>query len=225
MSLMEEYIDIHTHHANIELGQLVIQNYVMPLNEIPSAQFFSAGWHPWYLNGFSASECKNALRKLASYKNFVAVGECGLDRKKENNWDEQILAFETQLEIAKELKKPLILHAVKSYSDLLQLLKMHQFDNKVLIHGFVGNEQVINQFNNFNTYFSFGKSIFNDDSKSIESLKTISPEKIFFETDDSIFSIIDIYLRAATIRQVSVEELSRITRNNFKKFIGNELVR
>lgn len=222
---MEEYVDIHTHHVNIEWEQLAIHNYVLPLNEIPSAQYFSAGWHPWHLNGFSADECKSEFKKLASYKNFVAVGECGLDRKKGNNWDEQILAFETQLEIAKEYKKPLILHAVKSYSDLLQLLKMHQFENKVLIHGFIGNEQVIMQFSTFDTYFSFGKSIFNDDSKSIESLKRIAPEKIFFETDDSNFSISDIYLRAATIRQVSVEELSRITKNNFRKFIGDELVR
>lgn len=222
---MEKYIDIHTHHVNIEWGQLAILNYVMPLNEIPSAQYFSAGWHPWYLNGFSENECKSEFKKLASYKNFVAVGECGLDRKKGNNWDEQILAFETQLEIAKEYKKPLILHAVKSYSDLLQLLKMHQFENKILIHGFIGNEQVIRQFSTFDTYFSFGKSIFNDQSKSIESLKTVAAEKIFLETDDSNFSISDIYLRAATIRQVSVEELSRITRNNFRKFIGDELVR
>ncbi|HPB04954.1 MAG TPA: TatD family hydrolase [Prolixibacteraceae bacterium] len=222
---MEEYVDIHTHHVNIEWEQLAIHNYVLPLNEIPSAQYFSAGWHPWHLNGFSADECKSEFKRLASYKNFVAVGECGLDRKKGNNWDEQILAFETQLEIAKEYKKPLILHAVKSYSDLLQLLKMHQFENKVLIHGFIGNEQVIMQFSTFDTYFSFGKSIFNDHSKSIELLKTIAPEKIFFETDDSNFSISDIYLRAATIRQVSVEELSRITKNNFRKFIGDELVR
>ena len=214
---MEEYVDIHTHHVNIEWEQLAIHNYDLPINEIPSAQYFSAGWHPWHLNGFSADECKSEFKKLASYKNFVAVGECGLDRKKGNNWDEQILAFETQLEIAKEYKKPLILHAVKSYSDLLQLLKMHQFENKVLIHVFIGNEQVIMQFSTFDTYFSFGKSIFNDDSKSIESLKRIAPEKIFFETDDSNFSISDIYLRAATIRQVSVEELSRITKNNFRK--------
>lgn len=75
--------------------------------------FVSAGIHPWQLKeDFSLQ--MNQLTKLASSKNVIAIGECGLDRIKGPAIEIQIDAFRAQIDIANRVNKPMILHLVKA---------------------------------------------------------------------------------------------------------------
>ncbi|HSM49382.1 MAG TPA: hypothetical protein VK872_16295, partial [Draconibacterium sp.] len=66
-------------------------------------------------------------------------------------------------------------------------------------------------------FFSFGKSLFDESSKSIESLKCLPMEKIFFETDEFDGSVKQIYERAAILKNVSPDILKIEVWNNFNR--------
>jgi TatD DNase family protein len=66
-------------------------------------------------------------------------------------------------------------------------------------------------------FFSFGKSLFDENSKSVESLKCLPMEKIFFETDEYNGEVEKIYERAASLKNVSLELLKIEVWNNFNR--------
>ena len=80
-----------------------------------------------------------------------------------------------------------------------------------IIHGFRGKPLVAYQLLQHDFYLSYGEK-YNE-----ESLRITSPERLFLETDEARISIETLYVRAAEIRGISVEELSQIIQANVKK--------
>ena len=81
------------------------------------------------------------LKSLLLHGCVVAVGECGLDFNRDfSPRDRQIEVFELQLELAKNVKKPVYLHERDAFDTQLALLKHHQIQQGVA-HCFTGNVQ------------------------------------------------------------------------------------
>jgi TatD DNase family protein len=222
--MMISFIDIHTHKHERQTNVLSIINLSQPVSDIPENIFFSSGWHPWYIENIPLLTIESSLRKIIPQRNLIAIGECGLDKSSTTQWQKQTDVFSIHLHLAKEYNKPLIIHCVKAWSDLLYLFKKENFKGKIILHGFNGNDQIVDKFLKFNTYFSFGKLLLNPESKLPCVLKNIPAERLFLETDEADYSISDIYLRTSAILDIPVDNLCEMIKNNFFELTGYGLV-
>jgi len=215
------YIDLHTHqNYNPEIIQ--IRNvFAQNLNNIPLDSFSSVGLHPWHLSEVNLESCLENIKQSTSDKNMLAIGECGLDRVIQTDFSFQELCFLRQAEIAEKAHKPLIIHCVRAYPDLINLKKKIKSSLPWIIHGFNANKETIRQLLNHGFYFSVGENLLKNDSK-IEIFRMIPNDRLFLETDNSEISIQKIYFFAAQLQEVTVDELSEIILNNFKKLFGDD---
>ena len=88
---------------------------------------YSFGLHPYFLTNRSLSYLTELQQLLEQDNNALALGEIGLDAHCDGDWHEQLVVFEQQLHIAKELSLPVIIHHRKTHHDILQVLKKVNF--------------------------------------------------------------------------------------------------
>jgi len=162
---MVDFIDIHTHEIESEENILSISNISLPCKEIPKKKYLSIGLHPWNTENFDHDRIKNELEQFAVWQNVLSIGECGLDRSIKTPINQQVAAFYIHLNVAKKVEKPLIIHCVRAYSDLLEILKKEKFCGKLILHHFNGNKQQLDRFLQYNVFFSFSKQQLNRNSK------------------------------------------------------------
>lgn len=214
---MNKYIDFHTHKkSNADISIQILSPSANSIS-IPN-NYFTLGLHPWFIDKVDYKFIENKIKEIYNHKNFFALGEIGLDKNISIDFDKQIFIFEEQIKLAIELNiQTIILHSVKAYSEILTILKKLKWKNKVILHGFNSSIEMVNSFNQFNTFFSFGDLIFKN-SKAKTSLSLIPLDRIFLETDDQQeYSIQDIYLQAAKILNINEELLCSSISENFKK--------
>lgn len=157
------------------------------------------------------------LEEALEFDHVCFVGECGLDKKVAVDFEEQIRVFRAQVFIAEEFKRPVIIHCVKAYNEIFVLHRKLHPEMPWIMHGYRGNIQITKQLGKPGIFFSFGESLFDENSKSIESLKFLPIEKIFFETDEYNGDVEQIYKRAAILKNVSLDILKTEVWNNFHR--------
>lgn len=106
----------------------------------PNVCYATAGLHPHHASDYSA-DIFSELKELCAHESVLAVGECGLDYNRNfSSRKEQIRAFEAQLELAAECRKPVFLHQRDAHADFLNILDEYRpaLSNAVA-HCFTGN--------------------------------------------------------------------------------------
>ena len=207
------YIDIHRHADNI----FVLRNlFPEQLNEISKGKYYSIGLHPWYANTNNISSVLNDLSECTGKKEVIAIGETGLDQKVNIPYIQQIKAFELQIEIAENKKLPIVIHCVKAYNDLIKFRKKADQSLPWILHWFNASKQIADELISMNCYLSYGCMLFNETSKAFHIFKQLPIEKLFFETDDTEYSIEKIYTKAAVLRNLTVSVLQQNIISNFK---------
>ncbi len=213
-------VNLHTHFRLSE-DQTGLRNHQVQFNFDPEqGQYYSAGLHPWFVDESNIDEMTGITEKLAREQAVLAIGECGLDRTIEIPVDIQKKAFIRQIGIAEKYNKPVILHAVKTYSDLLQTKKERVSGVPWILHGYQGNVETTKQLVRYGFFFSFGKAILDDREKLNKSLRAVPRELLFFETDESIVPIESIYIFAASELGMETDELQAVVRSNFGRVFG-----
>jgi TatD DNase family protein len=214
------YIDIHTHPNRIETDTIIVQN-IFPgegFAAFTGRNFYSVGLHPWHLKSTDENnEMLRVVEEALEFDHVCFVGECGLDKKIDADFEEQKRVFMAHILIAEEFKRPLIIHCVKAYNEVFELHQKLHPEMPWILHGYNGNVQTTQQLARHGFMFSFGKSLFNENSKSIESLKYLPMEKIFFETDEYDREVDIIYTKAAELKNVSPDILKIEVWNNFNR--------
>ena len=114
-----QQIILHTHQINSGTNIQVLNVFAQNLPFSMTDQFFSAGLHPWHIGKVDPDNCLLAIEKATVHENLLAIGECGLDRSVEEAFAVQELYFKRQIEIAEKYHKPLIIHCVRAYPDLI----------------------------------------------------------------------------------------------------------
>ncbi len=204
------FIDFHTHHDRQSTDLINLQTlHVIPeLQSESLPNTCSLGLHPWFVQLETWASAWANLVILAESTKVIAIGECGLDRNIDLPMEVQIAIFQRHIELAETLQKPLIIHCVKAFSELIALKKNTKSSIPWIIHGFNKKIEVFQQLLNHDFYFSFGAAILNDRSPVIQAIVTVPNGKFLLETDDLIdVTIEQIYSRAALLRQVSLETL------------------
>lgn len=209
---MQSFIDIHTHHR---ISKNAIVNFYAEFDKHDTVPQSSLGLHPWYLQ--NADEYFFQLAKFAPAKNVLTIGECGLDKVCDTDWQLQERVFKKQIELANQLQKPLIIHCVRAYNECISFLK--QSEVPVIFHGFNSNINIANMLLEKGFYLSIGTVIFNQTFENV--FERLPLERIFFETDDSQTEISHIYKRASEIKNISIETLILQIENNFQKIFTN----
>ncbi len=208
-----QFIDFHTHqiHSDPEITSI----YNVPLEEINTAyskQNISVGIHPWEINDINNQFkiIKENLRKST----ILAIGECGLDKIKGPDIQTQIDVFKVHISLSEQLKKPLIIHCVKSYSEIIKLRKDIVPKQPWILHGFNSSIETMNQAVKTGFHFSFGPNLANH-AKAQNTFIHTPLNRIFLETDDSSTHIKELYQKASELRGINIEEVKRQLINNF----------
>lgn len=147
----------------------------------------SFGLHPWFVNKRS-SEWLSRLRSLLEDVPNAAVGETGLDkstRGKAVDMETQVEVLRQQLQLAKDLQRPVAVHCVKAFGPLEQLVKeMGPFPAGLILHSYAGSAEMVNMFADKGAYFSFSGLITGiSSSKARNVLQAVPDDRLLLETD------------------------------------------
>lgn len=216
------FFDVHTHNIprvntmSEDQIKYILNTYpenFMADNELYPDVFFSCGIHPWYCDNWGDRFDK--LKIIANDPKVLAIGETGLDKLKGPDLKTQRDVFERQIILAQEVRKPMLIHCVKAWDELISLRKAYMKEYPWILHGFRGGLQQAKQLINLGFYLSLGRNL------NREVLQNVSLDHIFFETDDSACSIVQIYEYASDILHMDIVEFTQIIECNIRHIFFN----
>jgi len=215
----------------------------------PDMIWATVGFHPnhavenWHKDeGESSADApekfdQQAILELARDEKVVAIGECGLDYYRNNDPETKLRqrqVFEKQVEIAKEINKPLMIHcrptsgSDDAYEDLLKILAEMNIDIPVVLHFYAGGVEVTQKFIDAGYNFTFG-GVITFASDYDESIKLIPLDRIMLETDAPYVApasnrgkrnessyIGEVAEKLASIKAISYNEVEKMTTENVK---------
>ncbi|WEK19198.1 MAG: TatD family hydrolase [Candidatus Pedobacter colombiensis] len=213
-----QFLDIHTHQEGKDAGVRQILSVSLTGDTritFPEDQELSLGLHPWFATMEHLEHDYLKLAEAATGMQVKLIGECGLDRLRGESLDNQLIILRKQLRLANALHKPVILHCVRCFGELIALQKEMKVSVPLIVHGFNKHEELGRQLLDNGFYLSFGKAILNPDSGAAALLK--HTDMFFLETDDSDYHIREIYQAAANLKNCTVEEMKALIFANWKK--------
>jgi TatD DNase family protein len=213
------FLDVHTHHPSGSPEVLAIANRHCGFGAPCNSRYVSAGLHPWYLRADMLSDDFDELRRYAAEPEVLAIGECGLDKLMATDWATQCRAFEWQIGLAAELRKPLVIHCVKAFRECLGLLK--ETSVPVIFHGINNRLSVIRPVIDAGYFLSFGKALLHPNEAIMEAFRAVPADQLFLETDDSGADIREIYKTAARLRNIPEKEIVLQLESNFGKVFNS----
>ncbi len=193
------------------------------VEKYPEGVYAAIGLHPIHArDGFDQEKYK----ELVESPKVVAIGEIGLDYKSEYSSfkEKQKEIFLEQLTLAKEVDLPVILHCRMAHQDLLEIVNS---EIKGVVHCFTGDLEQARKYLKMGFYLGFNGIIFKLDLDKI--IKETPLEKILIETDCPYLTpppetsrnepiyVKYVAEKIAKIKNISYEEVSKITFENAKK--------
>lgn len=197
--------------------------------------YAAVGWHP--VDAIDMREEDLAwIESLASHRKVVAIGEMGLDYY----WDKspkdvQVEVFRKQIQLAKKVKLPIIIHNREATADIIEILK-EEGASEVggIMHCYSGSVEIAKECVKMNFLISLGGPVtFKNAKKPKEVAREIAIEHLLIETDCPYLAPHPYrgkrnepaYVRLvaeeiARIKEISVEQVGKITTDNAKKLFG-----
>ena len=223
---MNPYVNIHTHHVgeginilDVGEGKAWVEGEEKRKSVEGQEVFYSVGVHPMKLDK-PGENLFAGIEDTARMEKVIAIGECGLDRRSPVCMESQEKILEVQVGLAEKLRKPLLIHCVRAYSELIAMKRRTGSSVPWIVHGYNNNEQILRQLLNHGLYISVGAALLDSRSNAFRLLRMIPAERLFLENDDKEVEISVIYEAASAIFEVDVVVLKEITRNNYNKVFG-----
>jgi TatD DNase family protein len=195
-----DFFDFHHHKKNVSYGI-----YNLDIKKIPPDEPYSIGIHPKDIDIEYITDQYTWLESNISADCF-AIGECGLDSIVPVPQKIQEKVFLKQIMISNEVKKPIIIHCVRKFYEVISYRK--KAEQAMIIHGFNKKQRIAEDLLKNNFYLSFGKAVLYN--LSLQHILKLTPlDKIFLETDNENFSIEDLYQKVSEIKEISLETLNK----------------
>lgn len=172
------------------------------------------------------------IKELAKQsKKVVAIGEIGLDYHwNQENKELQKLAFIKQIELANELKLPIVIHTREAVMDTIEILKQNEVILKGVFHCCPLNRELVKEALKLGFYISFAGPITFKNSKNADEIISMVPnERMLIETDSPYLSpeplrgkrndsrnVKYIAQKIADVKHLTLEEVASITYQNAK---------
>ncbi len=204
-------------------------------NKYPQHCFPMIGIHPCSVdeNWEKELEQYNILIKSNS---FCAIGEIGIDLY----WDRSTLsiqraAFEAQIELAKKLNLPIVIHARDAFDEIFEVLDKHNDDNlRGIFHCFTGNLNQANRVLNYGGFkLGIGGVVTFKNSGLDKVVKEIPLNELVLETDSPYLAphpnrgkrnestyLQLIANKIAEIHETTIEQVAKVTTQNSQEIFG-----
>lgn len=181
-------------------------------------------------------EAIQTLKTLSKEKKVVGIGEIGLDFYYDNSpRDIQRAAFKTQIELAKELDLPIVIHSREADGETFDILKEAQDGNlKVLLHCYSSSRELAEEYLKLGFYISLGGPVtFKNARVPKEVAKMVPLDRLLVETDSPYLTpepyrgkrnepmfVKQTAQEIAKLKGISLEEVIKATNNNTKMFFN-----
>lgn len=199
--------------------------------------YSAVGWHPQDAKDMTPQDLE-WIESLCSHPKVVAIGEIGLDY----HWDTlskevQHKVFREQIQLARKVNKPIIIHNRDAHEDTVRILKEEKAEEVGgVMHCFSGSWEIAKQCLDLNFYISFGGPItFKNAKQPKEVLSKVPLDRLLLETDAPYLTPHPYrgkrnetgYVRlvaeaAAEIKQLDLEEISKLTTKNAQRLFQIE---
>lgn len=193
-SFRSDRSDVVVRAQQVGVGKMIItgssvedsHSVVELIHQYPECLYGTAGIHPHHADRFDESSIE-ALRQLQQHEGVVAVGECGLDFNRNYSVSaNQRKAFDAQLELAVELRKPVFLHQRDAFEDFVSMIKncLNGIVNSVA-HCFTGTPEQAVEYLDMGMYIGVTGWICDErrGHDLREAVKQIPLDRIMLETD------------------------------------------
>ncbi len=193
--------------------------------------YAAIGIHPEEIDEIN-DDVMEYLRQNASHEKVVAIGEIGLDYywvKEEEQRKKQRIWFNKQMDLAKELEMPVIIHSRDAAEDTLNTIRLYNNSHvKGIVHCYSYSKEIAMEYVKMDWYIGVGGVVtFKNAKKLVETVEAIPLESIVLETDcpymapvphrgernSSIF-LSHVAEKIAEIKNISVEEVEKVTYQN-----------
>jgi TatD DNase family protein len=207
----------------------------MQLVEAYDFIYGAVGWHPQDAKDMLPEDLL-WIEQLCLHEKIVAIGEIGLDYYWDTSPKEtQHRVFREQIQLARKINKPIIIHNREAHHDILQILKEEKADDVGgIMHCFSGSWETAKVCLDMNFYISFaGPLTYKNAKQPKEVLAQVPLDRLLFETDAPYLTPHPYrgkrnessYVRlvaeaAAEIHGLSLEEIAQITTNNAIRLLG-----
>ena len=193
--------------------------------------YAAIGIHPEEIDEIN-DDVMEYLRQNASHEKVVAIGEIGLDYywvKEEEQRKKQRIWFNKQMDLAKELEMPVIIHSRDAAEDTLNTIRLYNNSHvKGIVHCYSYSKELAMEYVKMGWYIGVGGVVtFKNAKKLVETVEAIPLESIVLETDcpymapvphrgernSSIF-LSHVAEKIAEIKNISVDEVEKVTYQN-----------
>lgn len=198
------FVDIHTHLDNQSIIKIVNDNFEEKI-------LTTVGIHPWEV-GVIANEVPRDLQSLGM---TTAIGEVGLDKVHKETFEKQVEVFEKMIRLSESYEKPMIVHSVRVYSEIIEMRKKTKAKMPWVIHGFNSSVETMRQLLKYNMYISLGEVLYRNENQAVEILKNVPLDRLFLETDVSGRDIRDVYAKAAAFMGCEIDFLCKQIFENY----------
>ena len=195
--------------------------------------YAQVGFHPENVESFDETSIEK-LENLAKNPKVVAIGEIGLDYYwKDDNKAEQKDVFIKQLDLAKKLNLPVVVHSRDSIDDCLEILKAYP-ELKVQIHCFAYSYMHLMECMKRGYYISIGGVVtFKNAENEKNAAINVDLDKLMLETDSPYLSpepyrgmrndprkIVEVAREISNLRGMKLSKIAKRTSKNAKEFFN-----
>jgi TatD DNase family protein len=217
-----DYIDIHVHGGKPAKGIFILESLMAHENKMAeniSGIAYTYGIHPWFLDEYNHKQQISLVLNAVVNPCVIAIGEAGFDKLRGPSPDLQQRVFEEQVIISEKNFKPMVIHCVKAWDELLASNKSLKPHMPWLIHGFRGSPELARQLTSKGMYLSvWFDYVLRPESSDL--LRTLPTERFFLETDGADVDIRDMYIKVSHDLGISVDELKIRILSNYKNFFN-----
>lgn len=210
------YFDFHTHREPPPGVRAMVVLRPEEKARFEEAAYCCVGLHPWYLDPADGQTGFDWVAQKAADTKVLAIGETGLDKLRGPAMDFQQSIFLKHAALAESVGKPLVIHCVRAFPELLAIQRDFRPTVPWIVHGFQKGPQLAEDLLRAGFYLSFGAALLSPDGHPVvEAFRGVPHDRFFLETDDrEDISIGSVYARAAAIKGVGVEEVMEWVRGN-----------
>ena len=213
-----QFINLHTHSFSNQEDILEIVNQY-PWEFDRTISNYSIGIHPWYIDKNRLNSDLEVIEEKLNLDECLALGECGLDKRIEIPIKLQTSVFQNQIELAQLTTKPIILHCVAAFQEVIAIKKEMNVNNPMIIHGFSKNKQVAKSLLDNGFYLSFGKYLLRNPELA-EVFAYVPNDRFFLETDTIEETILEVYQKASSIKNMKIDDIQEIVKTNFNQIFN-----
>ncbi len=230
--VVQEIIDAGIEKVIIPGVTIPETDRVVKLIEKYDMLYGAVGLHPSEANSWRDDTC-DLLKEYAKHPKIIAIGEVGLDYYWDKSFvEQQQFVFKEQINLAKKMKLPLIVHDRDAHADTISILKdTSAGEVGVIMHCFSGSTEFAMECVNEGFYVALGGPVtFKNSKKPKEVAKTVPLDKLLLETDSPFLAphpfrgklnspakIPLIAEEIAKLRNITLEELASATTDNVER--------